>query len=115
MQSSADKPERLTSVAELTDDPNDPRLTRGADDTPVPQADVYLILSEEERAKGFIRPVRRKYVHTVCGSVTTMSTALAETYARQPTFYGATYCVHCSMHRPVSEFTWDGTDEVVGS
>ena len=23
----------------------------------------YLVLSEEERAKGFIRPVRRSYIH----------------------------------------------------
>ncbi|MGN6693881.1 MAG: hypothetical protein ACTHN0_06855 [Aquihabitans sp.] len=44
-----------------------------------------------------------------------MSLALAETYARDPKFYGATYCVGCHMHRPVAEFTWDGTTEVVGS
>jgi hypothetical protein len=102
-------------MAELTNDPKDPRLTHGTDNEPVSQADVYLVLSEEERAKGFIRPVRRSYVHTVCGGLTRMSVALAETYARQPTFYGATYCVKCLMHKPVSEFTWDGTNQVVGS
>jgi len=98
----------------LTTDPKDPRLTHGADAEPTPQADVYLVLSDEERAKGFVRPVRRTYVHT-CGVATTMGTALAETYARDPKFYGATYCVGCQRHAPVSEFTWDGTDEKVGS
>ena len=90
-----------------TSDRNDPRLTHGADSEPSPQADVYLILSEEERAKGFVRPVRRTYVHDTCGGATTMSQDIAETYARTPTFYGATYCVHCRMHLPVSEFRWD--------
>lgn len=28
---------------------------------------------------------------------------------------GATYCVGCAMHRPVSEFLWEGTNEQVGS
>lgn len=99
----------------LTTDPTDPRLGHGADDKAKPQNDVYLVLSEEERAKGFVRPVRDSYVHTACGAVTTMGRALAETYARNPKFYGATYCVHCSMHKPVAEFRWDGTDEAVGS
>ena len=76
---------------------------------------MYLILSDEERAKGFVRPVRRTYLHQECGSVTTMSRAIAETYARDPHFYGATYCVSCGKHRPVAEFRWDGTDEPVGS
>lgn len=101
-----------------TSDRNDPRLTHGPDDEPVPQAPVYLVLSEDERARGFIRPLRTSYVHDTCGTVTTMGLAIAETYARDPHFYGATYCVHCGMHRPVGvggEFTWNGTAERVGS
>lgn len=47
----------------LTTDPSDPDLTHGVDSGPVPQAAKYLVLSEEERAKGFIRPLRRAYVH----------------------------------------------------
>jgi len=95
----------------LTSDSGDPRLTRGVDDEPVPQAEVYLVLSDEERARGFVRPVRRSYRHHAdgCHAVTTMGQALAETYARQPGFYGATYCVACRKHRPVGEqgeFTW---------
>lgn len=97
----------------ITSDPSDPRLTRGADDEPTEQAPVYLVLSDAERARGFVRPLRTSYVHEFCGVVTTMNVAIAETYAREPHFYGATFCVHCSTHRPVGEFgefLWnDGT------
>lgn len=102
----------------VTDDRNDPRLTRGSDDTPVDQAEVYLVLSDAERAKGFVRPVRFSYLHETCGAVTSMSGAIAETYARDPKFYGGTYCVRCNMHRPVGEhgeFVWEGTTIKVGT
>ena len=110
-----------------TNDPKDPRLTHGVDSDPVPQAEAYLVLSDEERAKGFVRPVRQTYLHVGCPSsasipVTTMGLALAETYARDPEFYGATYCACCNRHRPVGaagEFVWfeDGriTDVKVGT
>ncbi len=128
----------------------------------------YWILSEEERAKGFIRPVRDSYEHVGlskpdetlrdltpeeherydrygyvkfeaypeskqpllgrywtqqeldavnrgCGVVTTMSRAIAETYARDPKFYGATFCCGCGRHIRVEEFVWKGTNERVGS
>ncbi len=100
----------------LTENPDDPRLTHGADPVdggPRPQAEVYLVLSAEERAQGFVRPVRRSYWHTVCGQVTTMALPLAETYARRPGFYGATYCATCRQHRPVGadgEFHWCDPD-----
>lgn len=71
------------------------------------------MLSEEERAKGFVRPVRTTYRHLSCGATTTMAIGIAETYARQPSFYGATYCCTCRMHLPVGidgEFEWlDGS------
>ncbi len=106
-------------MARITTDPADADLTHGSDAAPAPQADAYLVLSDEERAKGFVRPVRRSYVHSkadpACGALTKMSVAIAETYARDPKFYVGTYCVGCKMHRPVGEFTWDGTDEEVGS
>jgi hypothetical protein len=149
----------------LTTDPNDPRLTRGIDTVPTKQAEVYLVLSDEERAKGFVRPLRDRYVHAGltppanlrdltpeererhagygyvkfeeygperspvvgnfwtqarldaikgCGAETTMARPIAETYARDPKFYGGTYCVGCSKHLPLAEFRWlDGS--VVGS
>jgi hypothetical protein len=160
----------------ITTDPNDPRLCHGVDDEPGPQCEVYLVLSEEERAKGFVRPVRTAYIHvgrdlshykgihrmlteeeqkeypdkkyvailTVltnddgtfkggayvtsdeltayqfgsriggCGGLTTMGQALAETYARDPKFYGSTYCAYCKKHLPVGEFIWAGTYINVG-
>jgi hypothetical protein len=126
----------------------------------------YVALSEDERAKGFVRPVRRSYVHvgkrpkyptrpldehekalydgtgfvafepypegsrsigrywtqaeleSGCGTVTTMSLPLAETYARDPKFYGGTFCCGCHAHFDVGEkgeFLWADTDERVGT
>ena len=79
---------------------------------------AYVVLSKEERAKGFVRPVRRSYRHTTCRTVTTIGLALAETYARDPYFYSGTFCVGCRAHFPVGadgEFVWDGTAEKVGT
>jgi hypothetical protein len=122
------------------------------------------VLSDEEKAKGFIRPVRDSYIHVGvkpkyplrdltaeeqerhavwnyvkyekyldddlpvvgrfwtqpqlnlgCQTATKMTTSIAETYARDPKFYGSTYCVHCQKHLPVNEFIWEGTNEVLGS
>lgn len=50
-----------------------------------------------------------------CRSVTTMGRALSETYARDPKFYGATFCCGCNRHLPVAEFTWTADGERVGS
>lgn len=139
--------------------PIDPRTGQHGD---------YWVLSEAERAKGFVRPVRDQYRHVGapgprnvlrdlspeeqeryrgrdyvkyepyptadspvvgklwtqaqldnaeqgCGAVTTMARAIAETYARDPHFYGSTFCVGCRVHRPAQEFVWDGTEERVGS
>jgi len=77
--------------------------------------ECYLVLSEEERAKGFVRPVRRSYIHNICGVETTMGNALCETYARNPKFYGATYCAGCERHLPVGEFKWKEDGEILGS
>lgn len=159
-------------------DPKDPRITttKGAPDDdmqsgPAPepinpetgQHRSYWVLTAEERAKGFIAPVRQSYVHagkrpkfetrpltdkekelydgtgyilyeaypaggtslgrfwtqdqlnSGCGVVTTMRRDIAETYARNPKFYGSTFCVGCREHLPVDEFLWDGTDIRVGS
>lgn len=152
-------------MSKLTTDPNDPRLGHGADETPRPQQEVYLVLSEEERKKGFVRPYRDSYQHVGtkpkyplrdlteeeidrykgenyvkfevypdsmsprtgkfwtqkqldqngCGTVTKMGLELSETYARNPHFYGSTYCVGCQMHRPVSGFVWTADGETVGN
>lgn len=81
----------------------------------------YVVLTAEERAKGFVRPVRRGYVHRGtteqpgCGTLTTMSRDIAETYAREPAFYSGTFCCGCRKHLPLAGFVWEGTDEQVGS
>lgn len=98
------------------------------------QQKAYAVLTPEERAKGFVRPVRRSYVHvginpvwnkdgTViikygeggCGALTKMNQDIAETYARDPKFYSGTFCVGCRKHLPLNEFVWDGVQEEVGS
>lgn len=61
----------------------------------------YVVLSDAERARGFVRPVRRTYVHVKCGAATTMGQSIAETYARDPQFYGGTFCVACGAHFPL--------------
>lgn len=152
----------------LTTDPSDPRLCK---EETGKQCDVYLVLSEEERAKGFVRPVRQKYQHIGkrlkargeikpltaeerlkhpgyvaidwfdclgnragsylrqtevdaiasgrlidgCGCVTTMAVAIAETYARNPKFYNATWCACCGRHVNLDECVWEDTDQIVGS
>jgi len=127
----------------------------------------YVVLCDEERAKGFVRPVRMSYIHvgvrpefptrdltaeeiercsgedymafepypperapamgrywtaaqlrSGCGSLTTMCRALSETYARDPGFYGATFCCRCGAHFPVGadgEFIWEEDGTRVGT
>lgn len=153
----------------MTTDPNDPRLKNIK---PNGQQEAYLVLSEEERAKGFARPVRNKYKHVGrpgpknplrdltpeeygrydkygyvkfeeyppsvgssalgrywtqkeldsidkgCGVVTTMGRDIAETYARNPSYYGATFCCGCGTHLRVGadgEFVWDEDGSRVGT
>lgn len=94
----------------------------------------YVVLTAEERAKGFVRPVRRTYIHVGkppegqsfeypitktfpggCGTRTTMGVPIAETYARDPGFYSGTFCCGCGAHFDLDQFVWEGTTEQVGS
>lgn len=106
----------------MTIDRNDPALRQIHDSGPLKGQQLdYLVLSDEERAKGFVRPVRRKYLHLKCGTVTTMGTAIAETYARNPKFYGGTFCCGCGTHfdlrdeQGIPNFLWEPDGEPVGS
>lgn len=77
------------------------------------QQQGYVVLAEEERAKGFVRPVRYKYTHDKCGVLTTInSQTIAETCARDPKFYSATFCCGCGRHFPNAEFVWDDGQRV---
>jgi hypothetical protein len=106
----------MTKVTLSGNPPEDPNVqgAPAAIDSKTGMHKDYWVLSAEELAKGFVRPVRRTYVHS-CGAATTMHQTIAETYARSPKFYGSTFCVRCREHRPVAEFVWDGTKEQVGS
>ena len=101
-----------------TTDRNDPGLRQVK---PNGQQEKYLVLSDEERAKGFVRPVRDRYKHLLCGALTTMGPAIAETYARDPKFYGGTFCCSCGQHYPLvdrdgkSAFLWEPDGSPVGS
>jgi hypothetical protein len=101
----------------LTTDRNDDGLKKIRPDG---QQEKYLVLSEEERARGFVRPYRDAYRHLKCGHITTMGRELSETYARDPSFYGGTFCCHCKGHFPLIDgagkraFIWyemDGSEK----
>ena len=152
----------------ITTDKNNPGLKTIKENG---QQESYLVLSGEERAKGFVRPYRDTYIHIGrkvegelrelteeekeeysqfgyyayvkdmdeesviagtyltkeefekyedghvkgCGFSTKMNETISETYARDPKFYGGTFCMGCGAHLPVGEFVWEGTDEKVGS
>jgi hypothetical protein len=90
-----------------TADRNDPALKEVDPETGLQKK--YLVLSQDERNRGFKRPFYDTYKHIVCGAKTQMGRALSETYAVRPDFYQATYCVECKEHKPVGhegEFLW---------
>jgi hypothetical protein len=95
------------SKVELTDGSPVPADRSHTEIRPDGQQKGYVVLSEEERAKGFVKPVRCSYVHQKCHTLTTMGRSLAETYARDPNFYSGTFCCGCRAHFPLSEFDWD--------
>lgn len=98
---------------ELTDGAPVPEDGSHTEDRGDGQQKAYVVLSEDERRKGFVRPVRDTYRHLTCGTTTTMGHSIAETYAANPSFYSGTFCVACGRHFPVGEageFVWlDGS------
>lgn len=57
----------------------------------------------------------QKQLNSGCGAITRMNDAIAETWARNPSFYGATFCSYCQEHFPVKEFVWTDDESVLGS
>ena len=91
----------------LTNDPEEARASGINPETGM--QNKYVVLSDAERDKGFIRPVRDSYIHLKCGAETAMARPIAETYARDPHYYNGTFCVKCKDHFPVGpsgEFVW---------
>jgi hypothetical protein len=81
------------------------------------QQQGYVVLSDAERGKGFLRPYRDAYRHLKCGKITTMGRRIAETYAICPDFYSGTFCSNCRAHFPVGEageFVWYEMDGSIG-
>lgn len=162
--------EKLRNSTTTSGAPPEPGFEQAAAPAPIDQHTgqhkAYWVLSADERAKGFVRPVRHSYKHVGipgptyplrdltdeekqrhasgplpsyvkfevylehdspvsgrfwrqseldkvgkgCGVVTRMGPAIAETYARDPQYYGSTFCAGCSVHLPVGEhgeFVWD--------
>jgi len=92
-------------VSEITTDHNHPGINKVREDG---QNEAYIVLSEEERAQGFVRPVRRSYIHDKCGVSTRIHLSIAETFARDPTFYkGGGFCCGCGEHVPSAELKWE--------
>jgi hypothetical protein len=120
-QREAAEAERIANVppvdrtALCTTNGKTPDEVRAAQTNATGQHDGYIVLCDAERAKGFVRPYRDRYQHTTCGGVTTMGRALSETYARDPSFYGATFCCNCNAHFPVAQFVWSADGQPVGS
>jgi hypothetical protein len=108
-------PPPVDRSALCTTDGRSPEEARASQTNATGQHPSYLVLCDAERAKGFVRPYRDRYKHTTCGGVTTMGRSLSETYARDPGFYGATFCCTCNRHLPVSEFVWSADGQQVGS
>ena len=116
--------ERMKAAAAIPVDRSAQELADGSPITddhrellPSGQQKGYVVLNAEERAKGFVRPLRDAYRHLKCGKITTMGRAIAETYARDPSFYNGTFCSTCSAHFPIGEkgeFTWYEMDGLEG-
>lgn len=104
------------NARQLTDGSPVPDDASHAEKTASGQQKAYVVLSPAELKKGFVRPLRDAYRHLSCGSITTMRREIAQTYARDPSFYGGTFCSQCRGHFPVGEdgeFTWyemDGSE-----
>lgn len=96
-------PSRHTLMADRPDDDFDygERLDNG-------QFEHHPTKDEGE----FVQPVRESYVHEVdgCGRTTTMGQKLVESFARDPTQYGKTFCAGCGHYYPLPQFVWSGTD-----
>lgn len=78
----------------------------------------FHMLTELDKARGYVRPLRYIYTHLGCGAQQHMSLKVAEAYAREPTRQQRLYCLHCDEHFNVGakgEFVWAGTEERVGT
>ena len=90
----------------ITTDPTHPGLRELQSNK---QQVAYLVLPDEEIQLGLIRPLRLSYQHVVCDTVTQMGLTIAQTFARQPSFYSSTFCAACKGHFPLTIYDDSGT------
>ena len=72
-------------------------------------------LSDMERKNGYKRPFRTKITHSMCGKDTLLTVNMAEVMASDPRARKLCHCTYCGEYRPNMEFTWTGTNEMVGT
>lgn len=81
-----------------------------------PQPKGRAEVSAAERSRGFVKPVRRIYVHDKCGVKTNLSMDMAERFAADPNFYEGAFCDNCRQHfyfgQPGGSFHWDGGEKL---
>ena len=97
-------------MTDITTDPNDPRLTHGNDDVPVPQAEAYLVLSEEEREKGFVRRYRDTYVHVGNKPKRPLRELTEEERTRYGSFHYVAFESYSESESPVTGRFWTQAD-----
>jgi hypothetical protein len=79
-------------------------------------------LTDQERAQGFVRPLRTRVLHTtaapgrpVCGRPSAMSIGQAEDMAKDPASWTSCWCAVCGRRLPVNQFTWQADGSPVGT
>lgn len=76
------------------------------------QQNHYPTLPPEERYSGSLQGVPQHYLHTACGTVTTMPEDIIRTYLVNPFFYGySSFCCGCNKHVSAKELTWTETKQ----
>lgn len=83
------------------------------------QQNSYVVFSDRKlAATPLVRPVQYKIRHLACLSVTEMHEKMAQTLARDPSFYKAFFCIKCRAHFKIGrdgEFLWHNSDQKVGT
>jgi hypothetical protein len=72
-------------------------------------------LTPEEKAAGFIRPMRTRVKHKFCGTTSILRTVDALDMARDPTSWSTCWCMVCGRRLPADQFEWFPGGEAVGS
>lgn len=67
----------------VTTDREHPGINKPKGGDPMAQNEAYIVLSEEERAKGFVRPLRDSYIHVgPCGPLHELRDLTPEQFER---------------------------------